>query len=65
MKMIHHNSSRFIVGHDVFDASTSHNAVEILKVAITKHGKPASILSDHGTQFHAVSSQERKRGVRV
>ncbi len=60
--MYEDDSSRFITGHGVFDAATSHNAVTVLERAIRQYGKPASIISDHGTQFYAVAAQERKRG---
>jgi putative transposase len=56
------DASRFIVGHGVFKNQTSRNAVSVLKKAIKRYGKPASILTDHGTQFYAIESEYRKRG---
>jgi len=34
-----------------------------LKKAIEKYGKPEEILSDHGTTFYAVESDERDKGL--
>jgi putative transposase len=56
------DASRFIAGHGIFDNATSEHAVEILKEAIKKHGRPASILTDHGSQFYANESEYKTRG---
>src|SRR2546425_13058723 len=56
------DASRFIVGYGLFNEATSDHAVEILERAIKKHGRPASILSDRGSQFYAVESEEKERG---
>ncbi len=57
------DASRFIVGYGLFPEATSEHAVEVLKEAIKKHGKPASILTDRGIQFYAVEAGDRLRGL--
>ena len=37
--------------------------MEVLEKAISKHGKPASILTDRGTQFYATDSEEKEKGL--
>jgi putative transposase len=39
--------------------------VEVLKEATKKHGKPASILTDRGTQFYKSETEERAGGLTV
>jgi putative transposase len=56
------DASRFIVGYGIFDSATSENAVKVLKEAIQKHGRPASILTDRGSQFYANESEYKTRG---
>ena len=46
------DASRLIVGHGVFAEATAEHAIDVLKEAIMGHGKPASILTDHGTRFY-------------
>jgi len=55
------DSSRFIVGYGVYPTPTSKYSVNVLKKAIEKYGKPEEILSDHGTTFYAVESDERDK----
>ena len=57
------DASRKVVGYAVFTNATSELAVEVLEKAIAKWGKPASILSDRGSQFYAVESEARVKGV--
>jgi len=57
------DASRKVVGYAVFTEATSEHAVEVLEKAIKKWGRPASVLSDRGSQFYAVESEERVRGV--
>jgi len=57
------DSSRLIAGHGVYPTLTSPYSVEVLNAAIRKHGKPKSILSDHGTTFYAVESVAREKGL--
>jgi putative transposase len=56
------DASRYVVGYGLFPEATSERAVEVLKEAIRKHGRPASILTDRGAQFYANESEERERG---
>ena len=34
----------------------------VLDEAIARHGKPASVMTDHGLQFYANEADSRKRG---
>ena len=54
-----------MVGWGLFPEATSEHSVEVLKEAIRKHGKPASILTDRGIQFYAVEADERLKGLTV
>ena len=56
------DASRLIVGYGVFDHATAENAIFVLKNAISRHGKPASILTDHGSQFYANEKESCVRG---
>ncbi len=56
------DASRFVTGYGVFDAATTKNALRVLDEAIKNHGKPASILTDRGTQFYATESESKKKG---
>ena len=47
------DASRLIVGHGVFVEATAEHAIDVFKEAIMGHGRPASILTDHGTRFYA------------
>ena len=55
------DASRFVTGWGVFDEATAEHAMEVLDQAITKHGKPKSILSDRGSQFYTTGSEKRTR----
>ena len=57
------DSSRFIVGYGVYPTPTSKYSVYVLMKAIKKYGKPEEILSDHGTTFYAIESDERVKGL--
>ena len=57
------DASRFIVGYGVFPEATSERAVEVLREAVGRHGKPASILTERGIQFYAVEADDRLRGL--
>ena len=57
------DASRFIVGHGVFAEATAKHAIDVLKGAIVKHGRPASILTDHGTRFYASAEACKRKGV--
>ena len=56
------DASRFIINHGVFTEATTENAITVLSEAIAKHGRPASILTDHGSQFYSNKSEYKRRG---
>ena len=56
------DASRFVTGWGVFKEATTRNALKVLDQAIISHGKPASILTDHGSQFYANESEVKKKG---
>jgi putative transposase len=59
------DASRFITGYGLFPEATSQHSLEVLKQAIAKWGKPASILTDRGIQFYAEEAGDRLRGLTV
>jgi len=59
------DASRFTVGYGLFNEATSDHAVEVLDRAIREYGKPASILTDRGSQFYAVECDEKLKGITV
>lgn len=56
------DASRFIVGFGVFDEDTEDHALQVLKKAISMHGKPASVLTGHGSQFYASEKEAAAKG---
>jgi putative transposase len=56
------DASRFVTGWGVFKEATAENAIIVLEGAIKRHGRPASIMTDHGSQFYANEAEARKRG---
>ena len=56
------DASRLIVGFGVFDEQTTENAITVLKKAIEKYGKPAGMLTDHGSQFYSNLKVSAERG---
>jgi hypothetical protein len=46
--------------YDIFKNATGKNALLVLRKAIKQYGKPASILTDHGTMFYANESKNKK-----
>ena len=56
------DASRFITGFGVFGEATGKHALEVHGRAVAEHGRPASILTDHGSQSCANESGSRKRG---
>ena len=56
------DASRFVTGYGIFDNATTENALHVLEQAIKDHGKPASIMTDHGSQFYANEKESAKRG---
>ena len=47
------DASRFVTGYGISDNATAENALHVLGQAIKDHGKPASIMTSHGSQFYA------------
>ena len=56
------DASRFVTGYGIFDNATTGNALGVLDGAIRNHGRPASIMTDHGVQFYANEKEAKKRG---
>ena len=57
------DASRFVTGYGVFEHATTENALAVLEEAIRNHGKPASIMTDRGSQFYANASEAKRKGV--
>ncbi len=57
------DASRFVTGYGVFEHATADNAMAVLDRAIAAYGKPASIMTDRGSQFYATESEAKKKGV--
>ncbi len=51
--MMHHAVTRY----DTFEHPTTENALYVLKQAMKNHGKPASIMTEHGSQFYANAAE--------
>ena len=49
----------------MFEHATTENALAVLEEAIKNHGKPASIMTDRGSQFYANASEVKKKGASV
>ena len=56
------DASGLAAGCGAFDNATAENALGVLGGAIKNHGRPASIMADHGVQFYANGKGDRKRG---
>ena len=56
------DASGFIVSHGVFAEATADNALAVLREAIARHGRSASVLTDHGSQFYASQSECKRKG---
>lgn len=56
------DASRFIVAFRVVKEATAANAMAVLHEGIARHGRPASIMTDHGSQFFANEAEGRRRG---
>src|SRR3989454_10387987 len=59
------DASRFIVGYGVFPEATSEHAVEVLREAVRKHGKPASILTERDTVLCGRGGRQAERADRL
>jgi len=47
----------------VYEEDSFKYPVDVLMKAISMYGRPEQILSDHGTTFYAVESDEREKGL--
>ncbi len=56
------DASRFITGFGVYGEATGDGALEVLGKAVENHGKPASILTAHGSPFYAGKAERGRRG---
>ena len=56
------DASRFVTRGDAFESPTAGNALAVLDAAIRDHGRPVSIMTDHGSQFCANEKEGDKRG---
>ncbi len=56
------DASRFVAGYGVFDEAAGKHALEVLEKAMAGRGRPASVMTDHGSQSCASESEARKRG---
>ena len=59
------DASRFVTGYGMFEHATTENALTVLDEAIKNHGKPASIMTDRGSQFYASTLEAKKKGASV
>ena len=59
------NASQFVTGYGVFEHATTENALAVLEEAIKNHDKPASIMTDRGSQFYVNASESKKKGASV
>ncbi len=57
------DASRFVTAYGTFEHPTTENALSVLKQAMKNHDKPASIMTDHGSQFYANAAKAKQRGV--
>lgn len=56
------DASRLIVGFGVYNEPTSDHAIEVLGEAVKRYGRPAQVLTDHGSQFYANEKKDSRRG---
>ena len=56
------DASRRIVAFAVVKDVTADNAIAVLREGVERHGRPASIMTDHGSQFFANEAEGRRRG---
>ena len=55
------DASWFISGYGVFGEATGEHALEVLGRAVAEHGRPASVMTDHGSQSCANESETGRR----
>ena len=56
------DASRFVTGYGAFEHATTENALAVLKWTVKNHGKPASIVTDHGSRFYANAPEAKRKG---
>ena len=56
------DAPRYLPSHGVFDEAATANALAVPHAAIARHGRPASAMADHGSQFFANEAEGRRRG---
>ena len=56
------DASRFVIGYGAFEHATTENALDVLEKAVKNRGKPASIMTNHGSQFYANASEAKRKG---
>ena len=56
------DASRFIASYGVYGEATGKRALEVPGRAMAEHGRPATIMTDHGSQSCANESETGKRG---
>ena len=55
-------AARHLPAYGVFKEAATANALAVLHVGIARHGRPASIMTDHGSQFFANEAEGRRHG---
>ena len=61
--MYEDDSSRFIVGYGFYPTLTSKYSIDVLMKTISTYGRPEQVLSDHGSTFYVIESDERDKGL--
>ena len=61
----HVNAGKIIYPDPMFEYATTENALAVLDEAIKNHGKPASIMTDRGSQFYVNASEAKKKGASI
>ena len=53
--------TRLITSFGLFNRATAENSIVLLKSGILEHGKPKTIMTDHGSQYYANKCNETKQ----
>ena len=53
--------TRLITSFGIFKRATAENTIALLKTGISEYGKPKSIMTDHGAQYYANKSNDKKQ----
>jgi len=51
VSVLQDDASRFVTGYGISDEAATENALAVLDKAIGNHGRPASIMTDHGSRM--------------